>query len=81
VLVPEASPHDTWAEIRARKNEEAILLASHEPLMSTLAAFLLSSPALHVDMKKAALLRIDLERGGPQPQGLLKWMMTPALAE
>lgn len=81
VLVPEASPHDTWAEIRAHKSEEAILLASHEPLMSTLAAFLLNSPALHVDMKKAALLRIDIERAGPQPQGLLKWMLTPALAE
>jgi phosphohistidine phosphatase len=80
-LVPEASPHDTWEEIRARKNEEAILLASHEPLMSTLASFLLNSPALHVDMKKAALLRIDVERAGPQPQGLLKWMLTPALAE
>lgn len=80
-LVPEASPHDTWEEIRANKNEAAILLASHEPLMSTLAAFLLNSPALHVDMKKGALLRIDIEHSGPQPQGLLKWMLTPSLAE
>jgi phosphohistidine phosphatase len=80
-LVPEASPHDTWDEIRGRQGESAVLLASHEPLMSSMAAFLLNSPALTVDMKKAALVRIDVERAGAQPHGILKWMLTPALAE
>ncbi len=46
--------------------------------MSTLAAFLLASPALSVDMKKAALVRIDCDRLGPEPKGVLKWMLTPA---
>jgi phosphohistidine phosphatase SixA len=79
-LVPEASPFDTWEEIRARPAERAILLASHEPLMSSLAAFLLASPALQVEMKKAALMRVDCERMGPEPRGVLKWMLTPATA-
>jgi phosphohistidine phosphatase len=79
-LVPEASPFDAWDEIRQRPDEPAILLASHEPLMSSLAAFLLASPALVVDMKKAALVRVDCERIGPEPQGVLKWMLTPATA-
>ena len=79
-LVPEASPHDTWEEIRGHNQERSVLLASHEPLMSSLAAFLLDSPALAVDMKKAALLRIDCDRLGPKPGGVLKWMLTPALA-
>ena len=78
-LVPEASPFDTWEEIRKREGERAILLASHEPLMSSLAAFLLDSPALHVDMKKAALVRIDCERFGPKASGVLKWMLTPGV--
>jgi phosphohistidine phosphatase len=78
-LVPEASPFDTWEEIRKRKDESAVLLASHEPLMSSLAAFLLDSPALHVDMKKAALLRIDCDRFGPKASGVLKWMLTPGV--
>jgi phosphohistidine phosphatase len=78
-LVPEASPFDAWEEIRSRKTERGILLASHEPLMSSMAAFLLDSPALHVDMKKAALVRIDCERFGPKPEGLLKWMLTPGV--
>lgn len=79
-LVPDAPPFDTWEEIRKRPQESAILLASHEPLMSTLAAFLLASPALAVDMKKAALLRVDCDRIGPEPRGVLKWMLTPSTA-
>ena len=78
-LVPEASPFDAWEEIRKRKDERAILLASHEPLMSSLVAFLLDSPALHVDMKKAALVRIDCDRFGPKAAGVLKWMLTPGV--
>jgi len=77
-LVPDASPYDAWEEIRAHKSEESVLLASHEPLMSSMAAFLLGAPSLKVDMKKAALIRIDCDSLGPQPKGVLKWMVTPA---
>ena len=80
-LLPEASPHKTWDEIRAYKDEDAILLASHEPLTSSLVSFLLNSPALMVDMKKAALVRMDFERVTAQPQGILKWMLVPSLAD
>ena len=79
-LLPDASPFDAWEEIRSRHDERSVLLASHEPLMSSLAAFLLGSPALEVDMKKAALVRVDCDRLGPQPKGVLKWMLTPAVA-
>ena len=79
-LVPEASPYDLWTEIRSHRGERAILLASHEPLMSSTAAFLLGAPALQLDMKKAALVRIDCDRLGGDPRGVLKWMLTPALA-
>jgi phosphohistidine phosphatase len=78
-LEPDASPPDVWKEIRSRSDESAILLASHEPLLSSLTAFLLASPALQVDMKKAALVRVDCDRFGPEPKGILKWMLTPAL--
>ena len=79
-LEPMASPHDAWDEIRRRRGEESILLASHEPLMSSMAAFLLRSPALAVDMKKAALVRIDCQNLSPEPNGVLKWMLTPAVS-
>jgi phosphohistidine phosphatase len=80
-LLPETSPYNTWEEVRAFKDETAILLASHEPLMSSLTAFLLNSPALVVDMKKAALVRVDCERLSNQPHGILKWMLAPSVAE
>src|SRR3974390_578260 len=67
-LAPNAPPHEAWEQIRARHDEGAILLASHEPLMSALAAFLLGSPGLQVDMKKAALVRIDCDRFGREPR-------------
>ena len=79
-LLPEASPYDLWEEIRALFHEPSILLASHEPLMSSAAAFLLSSPSLQVQMKKGALMRFVCERPGREPRGVLKWMLTPALA-
>ena len=69
-LTPEASPFDTWVEIRDRKDERSILLASHEPLISSLAPFLLDSPSLLEDMNKVALVRIDCERVGSKPRGI-----------
>ena len=75
-LIPEASPDDVWDEIRVHRDEQAILLASHEPLMSTLAAYLLRSPALQIDMKKGAILRVDAERFAAEPHCVLKWMLT-----
>jgi len=79
-LIPDASPEDAWNEISSRRNEDAILLASHEPLMSSLAAFLLSAPSLQVDMKKGAVMRLDCGHFGPAPHATLKWMLTAALA-
>jgi phosphohistidine phosphatase len=79
-LTPDGSPPAVWEEIRARKNEQAILLASHEPLMSATVAYFLGSPGVHVDMKKAALVRIDVEKFGPHPLGVLKWMLVPSVS-
>lgn len=79
-LVPNADPHDTWDEIRTYKTEAGVLLASHEPLMSTLLGFLLNTPTLAVDFKKAALARVDCDRFGPAPHGTLKWILTPGTA-
>lgn len=80
-LAPDASPYETWSEMREHKDEAAILVASHEPLMSSLAAYLLNSPSLIVDMKKAALMRVDFPRVTAQPHGMLKWMLVPGVAE
>ena len=79
-LVPEGSPAALWEDIRARRQESAILIAGHEPMLSSSAAWLLGHPAMQVEMKKGALARIDVDRFGPKAQGLLRWLLTPRLA-
>lgn len=79
-LTPHASPSDAWVEARAHADEACILLASHEPLMSALLAFLLNSPGLRTDFKKGALARVVVESAGPTPRCEFKWLITAALA-
>lgn len=78
-LVPHGSPEKVWAELRDYHEEVSILIAGHEPLLSHLAAYLLASPALRLEMKKAAMLRIDMESPGAVPHGTLRWLITPKL--
>ena len=79
-LVPHGAPQAVWSELREYREEPAILLAGHEPLLSRLVAYLLAAPALRVGMKKAAMVRIDVDGFGPAPHGTLRWMIIPKLA-
>jgi phosphohistidine phosphatase len=79
-LVPHSSPENLWKDIRDHAEQNAILLAGHEPLLGRMVGYLLNSPALRVDMKKAALVRIDLESLRAAPHGVLRWMIVPKMA-
>ena len=78
-LVPGSNPESVWDEIRAHKDAAQTLIAGHEPLFSQLTGYLLGCPDLQIDFKKGALARIDIDRFGPHPRGVLKWMMVPKL--
>lgn len=80
VLLPEAAPDALWEEVRRRRHEGVLLAAGHEPMLSATIAWILGAPGIKIDLKKGALVRIDLSRFGPQPQGVLRWMLTPRLA-
>src|SRR5437764_10345969 len=47
-LVPHGTPETVWAELRDHTDDPAILLAGHEPLLSTLIAWLLNAPSLRI---------------------------------
>ncbi len=79
-LTPDSSPKDVWEEIRTHKDEEAILLAGHEPLFSATTAYLLGATRSMVDFRKAGLVRIDVPGFGATPAGVLQWMLTPKIA-
>jgi phosphohistidine phosphatase len=76
-LVPHGLPENVWSELRDYRDEESVLLAGHEPLMGHLAAYLLASPALRIEVKKSALIRIDVGALGHTPHGTLRWLITP----
>ncbi len=78
-LLPSAKPEGVWDEIRPHQRESQLLLAGHDPLFSHLAGYLLGFPGLRIDFRKGALLRIDFDRYGPQPQGTLRWFLVPKL--
>lgn len=78
-FIPSADPAGAWEEIRIRKGEAEVLVASHEPLMSTFAAFVLNAPSLRVEFKKSGLMAVDLFAFGPTPHGVLAWYLTPKI--
>lgn len=78
-LVPGSLPEAAWLEIRDRRDEKAILLAGHEPLLGEIAAYLLGVPDLAIDFKKGALLRLDVDASAREPHGTLQWLLTPKL--
>jgi len=79
VLVPDSAPKAVWELICSHKREPALLIAGHEPLLGMTVGYLLGAPSLQVDLKKAALVRIDQETFSGAPRGILKWMLTPRL--
>jgi phosphohistidine phosphatase len=77
-LVPHGTPEGVWSDLRDHREESSILLAGHEPLMAHLAAFLLSAPGLTIDVKKSAMIHIEMAVGA-MPRGVLRWMIVPKL--
>src|SRR5579862_4377572 len=51
-LTPGVSAENAWAEVRAHRHEESILLVGHEPLFSALASWMLGSTRVAVDFRK-----------------------------
>ena len=78
-LTPDSSPQSAWSDVRIHSSEHSVLLVGHEPLFSSLSAFLLGHPDLSIDFKKGALMCVELHSVRPQPSGILKWFLTPKL--
>ncbi len=79
-LVPHGSPEEVWEEIRLFPEAGSILLTSHEPLLGALMGFLLNSPALRVEVRKASIMRIDVLGLRGVPRGELQWLITPRIS-
>jgi phosphohistidine phosphatase len=79
-LIPESSPELVWDEIRNHKKDAQIMIVGHEPLLSSVYAYLLGAALVQIDVKKGSLGRIDVDRFTGQPRGILRWLIHPKLA-
>lgn len=79
-LTPMEPSEQVWEEIRLYKDAKQILLAGHEPQLSSLVCYLIGAPGGRVEMKKGALARIDVDSLGAHPSGVLVWLLTAKLA-
>jgi phosphohistidine phosphatase SixA len=77
-LLPDASPDATWKAACSNAQATRVLLTGHEPHLSHFVSFLLGSE-IAIDLKKGAMVRIDTPRRGGNPNGVLKWILTPRL--
>lgn len=79
-LTPSSTAEQVWEEIRIHRDEPELMLVGHEPLFSSLAAYLLNTPSLRLDFKKGAVLRVDFDSLGIRPHGTLRWFLVAKLA-
>jgi len=79
-LLPASSPEAVWQEIRAHREERALMLVGHEPLLSRAVSRLLGASWTLVTLRKGALALVEVEEFGDQPRGSLQWLLTAKLA-
>ena len=78
-LAPSSTPQRVWNEIR-KQHAARVLIAGHQPLLGHVVGFLLRCPSLQLDLRKGALVDLDVDTRESQPRGTLNWVLTPKLA-
>ena len=73
-LRPDAAPEELWEEVRVLDGGSALLVA-HEPLLSAALAWMLGETRVAVQFAPGTLVRLDFEKLGSRPRGVLKWKM------
>lgn len=79
-LTLEGTVESLLSNLARFQNHSHLLLVGHEPLLSDLAAFLLTleRPAsLGIALRKGGLCRIEVDALPPPQCGTLHWLMTP----
>lgn len=79
-LLPSSSPEQVWGEIRGLRNQSAVMVTGHEPLLSQTASYLLGEQRTIIELKKGALAAIEVSGSGKTPEGVLRWLLTPKMA-
>ena len=76
-LAGDRAVEDVMNALAKQSHHDEIMLVGHNPLLSDLAAHLLSlSTAMQVDLKKSGICAVETDRIPPKSAGTLLWMMT-----
>src|SRR5262245_48897021 len=76
-LAGDRAVEDVMNALAKQTRHEDIILVGHNPLLSDLAAYLLSlSTAMQVDLKKSGICAVETDRIPPKNPGTLLWSMT-----
>lgn len=76
-LKPSGSPTRIWLELKQYATQRSVMVVGHEPLLTELAAFLLNTPHLTINLKKSGFIRIDVSAvRANRPGGTLRWLLT-----
>ena len=76
-LRPGAPRERILDELSIYREAPAVMLVGHEPDLSQLSSHLLGFPGTEVELKKGAVLRIDLEGLPPHSVGRLVFLLQP----
>ena len=72
-LTPDSTPRAVWDEVRLYADRPALLLVSHEPLISAAAAWMLGPMQSLAGFHPAGIVCIDFVTIGPEPRGVIRW--------
>jgi phosphohistidine phosphatase SixA len=76
-LAPDSSREALWDEVRVHQ-ASAVLVVSHEPLLSSTIAWMLGSTRVIVEFQPGTLAALAIPPSNP-PLGQLLWMIQPGM--
>ena len=80
-LVPHARLEELNELIRENNDAQSLLATGHEPSMSGFISGLCADSRLRIDVRKASVTAIAIDRFSPRPSGTLLWSLPPKLVE
>lgn len=80
-LVPFARFEDVSDMIQENSDAGSMLFAGHEPSMGLMISGLVAEDRLSIEVKKAAVTAVQIERFRPRAAGTLLWSIPPKLFE
>lgn len=72
-LEPDSSSDELWNEVRLHSDAAAVLVVSHEPLLSSTLAWVTGASEAPAGFPAGGLARVDVDAAAAVPRGNLLW--------